>query len=213
MRSGVLVLGLALVATCAERKENNEQYQLTVYVRGSERVPFPTLKFGEMIASRIYSSIGVVLTWVHENSRNGQAMVVQFAQESRRDNPSEALGYALPYEGSRIIIYYSRMEWAQRDPNFAPKLLGYVLAHEIAHNLQAIARHSDTGLMKAHWAAADYSDMRCLRLRFEPLDVELIHWGLKRRARLSVPQQLAQNEGANSGGLTNEEGQTRKRPK
>jgi hypothetical protein len=139
------------------------------------------------VASGIYSRIGVVLTWVYGKPPNSQAIVVQFAQESRRDNPSGAIGYALPYEGSSITIYYSRMEWAERLPDFAPRLLGHVLAHEIGHILQAIARHSDTGLMKAQWTAADYREMDRL-MRVAPEDVELIYLGLKRRARLSVPE-------------------------
>ena len=39
------------------------------------------------------------------------------------------------------------------------KILGHILAHEIVHMLQGVARHSNTGLMKARW---DTEDLRTI---------------------------------------------------
>jgi hypothetical protein len=57
-------------------------------------------------------------------------------------------------------------------------LLGYVLVHEITHNLQGIARHSKTGIMKPRWTPRDYVDMGVRQLHFERIDIELIYAGL-----------------------------------
>jgi hypothetical protein len=47
--------------------------------------------------------------------------------------------------------------------------------------LQGIARHSDTGLMKAFWTKDDYVRMEGSSLTFTPDDIELIHFGLQTR--------------------------------
>ena len=59
-----------------------------------------------------------------------------------------------------------------------PALLGHVLAHEITHVLQGINRHSDGGVMKAEWDAADFEQMRSRTLPFTETDVILIERGL-----------------------------------
>ena len=63
-----------------------------------------------------------------------------------------------------------------------PHLLAYVLVHEIAHILQGVARHSETGIMKARWTAEDYQQMWLARFTFEPRDIWLIQRGLRSRA-------------------------------
>ena len=56
--------------------------------------------------------------------------------------------------------------------------LGYVLAHEIAHVLQRISRHSNSGIMKSKWDGRDYAEMRRISLGFSEEDVTLIRQGL-----------------------------------
>ena len=68
----------------------------------------------------------------------------------------------------------------------APRLLSYVLAHEIAHILQGVDRHSETGIMKASWDEGDYFDMGRGRLKFTPSDIDLIHLGLDARKARST---------------------------
>lgn len=78
-------------------------------------------------------------------------------------------------------------------------LLGHVLAHEITHILQGIDRHSQEGVMKAHWTTEDIVQMARQPLPFEQKDVMLIHRGLERycpagataRNRECAPQQLS----------------------
>jgi hypothetical protein len=62
-----------------------------------------------------------------------------------------------------------------------PRLLGHVLAHEITHILEAIVRHSETGLMRAHWTPEDHVRMRHQLLGWDAADREIIHAGLATR--------------------------------
>ena len=59
------------------------------------------------------------------------------------------LAYALPYEGTHIVILFDRVRKMQ--PNYVPAVLAHVLVHEVTHILQGIQRHSESGVMKAHW--------------------------------------------------------------
>ena len=60
-------------------------------------------------------------------------------------------------------------------------VLAHVMAHEITHVLEGIGRHSQTGVMRAHWRGGDYREMRSKPLPFAPEDVCLIHEGLASR--------------------------------
>jgi hypothetical protein len=63
-----------------------------------------------------------------------------------------------------------------------PPLLAHVMAHEIAHVLQGISRHSTSGLMKAHWDKTDMRDLSWKPMPFAEEDIVLIYLGVKERA-------------------------------
>jgi hypothetical protein len=69
----------------------------------------------------------------------------------------------------------------QRNPLKTGFLLGHVLAHEIAHVLQGIAHHSETGVMKGVWSENEITNMSKHRLQFTVFDLELIRKGLAAR--------------------------------
>ena len=52
---------------------------------------------------------------------------------------------------------------------------GYVLANELAHAMQGEARHSKSGIMKAHWDTRDFQEMLFQKLAFTAEDVDSIH--------------------------------------
>jgi hypothetical protein len=60
------------------------------------------------------------------------------------------------------------------------------MAHEIAHVLEGICRHSREGVMKAHWTDADLGEMFARPLPFSFVDAELIHTGFSRRQELTA---------------------------
>jgi hypothetical protein len=55
---------------------------------------------------------------------------------------SRALGVALPLEGSHARVFYDRVLRASPDDAYQDALLAHVMAHEIAHVLQGLIRHS-----------------------------------------------------------------------
>ena len=64
-------------------------------------------------------------------------------------------------------------------------VLGHVLAHEITHILQGIARHSASGLMKARFSENDFQQMLIRSISLGADDVRLIQHSLNRCSTLS----------------------------
>jgi hypothetical protein len=60
-------------------------------------------------------------------------------------------------------------------------VLGFVLAHEITHVLQGIARHSETGIMRARWTDNNFRQMGNRDLMFTAEDVQMIRHRLAPR--------------------------------
>jgi len=101
----------------------------------------------------------------------------------------QTMAYALPYRetGTTIHIFYDRVVQGHHDQ--PGELLGHVMAHEIGHVLEGVARHSPGGLMKAHWGLKDYWEMKKQRLFFAAEDVELMHLHLQRHSAGGVTAQ------------------------
>src|SRR5271157_2860370 len=75
-----------------------------------------------------------------------------------------------------VQVFYNRVAGFAGFDNrlYMPELLGNVLAHELTHALEGVARHSSEGLMKAVWSADDYARMTRRRpLAFAAVDLEL----------------------------------------
>jgi hypothetical protein len=125
--------------------------------------------------SRIFRDIGVRLEWSHDPRScvvSQKGIVITFADAPAGLRPGD-LAYAMPYERHTVVVFIERVKTRRvRD------LLTYVLAHEIAHILQGIARHSEVGILRPRWSDEDYFDMRAGKLAFTDEDVHLIHLGL-----------------------------------
>ncbi len=112
----------------------------------------------------------------------GAPIVVRIEDSTGYDGPSEALAYAMPYHAGTVIhLFLDRVARKSNQPAFLMALLAHVMAHEIGHVLQQIARHSDEGMMKANWSGKDYQAMERKTLPFTPIDVEFIRDGLAKR--------------------------------
>ena len=88
---------------------------------------------------------------------------------------------ALPSEGSHSWVFYDRVLRAGPDDSHVAAVLAHAMAHEIAHLLQGINRHSETGILKAHWSGTDCARMAFFPLMFTPEDALLIHRGSEER--------------------------------
>jgi hypothetical protein len=132
----------------------------------------------EDVASRIFSAIGVQVNW-----RNGwhgcrgqpsDAIRIEFDSETPLNRFPEALAYARVGDATRRIeVYYDRVEQLV-ERRMVPAVLGHVLAHEITHVIEGLNRHSDEGVMKAHWSTKDYQNMELKPLTFASEDIALI---------------------------------------
>jgi len=143
-------------------------------------------------ATAIFKRIGVQLTWRYGRRRPAAKTITNCAGEpATRDIAIEIVAEAPANNGAlaetslnrnsgaRIVIFYDRVEsllTMQRAPQAI--ILGYVLAHEIGHALQGVARHSASGVMRATWTTDDFDRMREDGLRFTEEDVLLIRLGI-----------------------------------
>ena len=136
------------------------------------------------IASRMLRRIGVTLTWLHSKSCPPEAIHITLTGNTPATLRPGALAYALPYEGTHIRVFRDRIEAKQ--PALVPHLLAHVLVHEIIHILQGYTRHSESGVMKAHWDGADFAQMLRSELPITQEDIDLVHAGIAKRAQLAA---------------------------
>jgi hypothetical protein len=111
---------------------------------------------------------------------------VSLANDAPADQLPSGLAYALPYEGTHIVVFVERLK-SRIEPRLVYRLLAYVLAHEITHNLQGINVHSETGIMKASWDHRDFFEMGRKGLGFTGLDISRIRDGLAARQSRLIP--------------------------
>jgi hypothetical protein len=154
---------------------------IAVCLQSAESVDLLTLGMARGAASRVFAAIDVKIEWCggEPPRERGVTITLQFDPEAPPEVSRDAMATAFPYaaSGTRIHVFLGRV------PSFggrraAGEVLGYVMAHEIAHVLEGISHHSSAGVMKAHWEAADFSQILFESLTFDPEDVALIHSAL-----------------------------------
>jgi hypothetical protein len=145
---------------------------------------------GQATAAQILRKAGIQLEWGRDQRAcaQGNGIVFTVSLETPPNEVPGALAVALPFEGTRVILYYDRVLRAA-GPAAAPALLGHVLAHEIVHILQGVDVHSASGIMKPRWDKRDYDAMQRAPLALTQEDLTLIDRGLGWRAsrRTSAP--------------------------
>jgi hypothetical protein len=142
---------------------------------------------GTPTASQIFQKIGVRIHWHTGTLQVGQ---IGFGIRARAHAPESATSEALAAcdllgtPGVEITVYKDRVRRFLDDHRtLMASAAGYVLAHELAHAMQGVARHSESGILKALWSTNDFHEMKYHKLAFTPYDVELIHQGLAIRWR------------------------------
>ncbi len=169
-----------VVAQAGQGEQADEIGRVVVFVHNGD-VPSQINGLAQLLADRIFKRIGVSVDWRYgqvPTSLQERPIVIDLRNAPREESAQHAVAYALPYEGVHIRVFYNRIE---REQNRAA-VLAHVFAHEIAHILQGVVRHSDTGIMKARWTLDDIDEMSYKDLPFTPLDVILIQNGMAARA-------------------------------
>jgi hypothetical protein len=114
-------------------------------------------------------------------------IVINITADTPKTLAPGALACAQVFEGVHIRIFWDRVRNTVRDANpLGTFLLAHVMAHEIAHILEGINRHSESGLMKASWKQGEIEQMTVHPLSLAPEDVRLIRMGLLKRATRQV---------------------------
>jgi hypothetical protein len=162
--------------------------KIRVCVNSSTYAPTLVLARAEAITSRMFATAGVTVEWhsaapaVCQGAQPTRTVVLDFATNTPPGEHPGAMAYAHPYEAVHIVVLYDRIEKSADGPIQASTFLAHVMTHEITHLLQGISRHSQTGVMKAHWDAHDFAQMAYKPLPFAPEDIDLIQLGLRRLA-------------------------------
>jgi hypothetical protein len=176
MKITMMVAATVLFAMQAQARE-----KFAVYVQNGAVVPERTLRRAEGLASAMFARLDVQIDW-RIGRPNHEAVTVNISENSTSVNHPGTLAFALPYEGVHITVFYDRIHKTYA-ADVEPALLAHVLVHEIAHILEGIERHSETGIMKAHWTEAEISQMPLKPLSFAPYDVSLIQSAITVRAQ------------------------------
>jgi hypothetical protein len=147
----------------------------------------PVYSITASTTTAMFARIGVSLGWRDARHCPSGALRISLSDSTPTSFLPGALAYTMPYEGTHIVVFLDRVKSMVGEPR-VPVLLAHVFAHEITHILQGISRHSESGLMKAKWGAADYHQMAWEPLPFTALDIELIHDGMANRATTALPK-------------------------
>jgi len=150
---------------------------LLVYLQAGNANPRIVI-MAQQLAARMLESVGVTLMWRRGTPvTQGDDEVIEavLVETAPPDFKPDALAFAIigAASGTRIEVFYDRV-LSCGPPDVVPSILAHVLVHEITHILEGVGRHSDHGVMKAHWDAGDIGRMRRL-LPFAPEDIALIH--------------------------------------
>jgi hypothetical protein len=168
-------------------------YRVEVEITNQAKIPLGLLEDSEQSATKIFSGIGIQLTWADElkrayppaaciHSLATQYIAVEIIPHAPASFSSAALAMAMPGAVSsvRIAVFYDRVEPLLAGHHASQAtIFGYVLAHEIGHVLQGVARHSDVGVMRSRWLDNDFKQMSIGALAFTNEDVRLIRRGFE----------------------------------
>lgn len=183
----LLIVAMAMIGGKA-RAETSGAWEHVVPVCMSEGVRTLDMSLARAIVSQMFEKIGVTIEWQFQERlcrSLGGAISINLSNDTPENQFAGALAYALPFEGAPVTVYqitvfYDRVRRAAQ-PMVVPHLLAHVLAHEIGHIIEGTDRHSDSGVMKAHWDLSDEQQMYRKPLPFSDFDVLLIHKGLEAR--------------------------------
>jgi len=140
---------------------------------------------GKILASGIFEKIGVHVNWrtgrLGDNATPRRAFGIRTLEHAPESATPVALASAriVDSSGTEIMIYEDRvLSFLSRHNDLAGAGAGYVLAHELAHVMQGVGRHSESGILKAQWSNRDFKEMMFHKLAFTDFDVDLIQRGL-----------------------------------
>jgi hypothetical protein len=180
------LLPLERVTTASAPAVSTED-EVDVYME-SDNTMSNVLWPAQIVVSDIFSKVGVKITWhagsVPKDYRGGISWTIfsirwAVLAPGTADEGALAAAHPLGSREASIILYEDRIRlFLNRYRDAQNIVFAYVVAHELAHVMQRLNRHSDAGILKTQWSSNDFFQMRTRSLGFTADDVELIHNGL-----------------------------------
>jgi hypothetical protein len=137
----------------------------------------------QRLATLAFAAVGVEVKWVKgkqlgepQEVAAGEMLTVVFDGPALAQASPQAIAFTHVGGGADadVHVFYNRVA-RFGDRVYMPEILGNVLAHELTHALEGVARHSSEGLMKAVWSGRDYAGMVNRRpLAFAAVDLDLL---------------------------------------
>ena len=126
----------------------------------------------------IFRGIGVDVRWEECAASEFEIRVMSNAPAGARREVLATTRLA-PRE---VFVYADRVQalMVKSHPAVQQIAFAYVIAHELGHAIQGVARHSEEGIMKPRWSGEDLTAMLFHDLRFAEADAVMI------RNRLAV---------------------------
>lgn len=199
MKTYAVITMVALIGTVSEAEDRkldespDAGIAVTAFFHYDAQLPGATLNYAQVVAQKMFKPAGVQLCWKAQpvnSDKASQVIRIDLTANTPSDFHPHALAYAFPFEGTHIRVFYDRIA-SVAGSELAPALLAHVLVHEITHILEGTDRHSEEGVMKAHWTGRDFKQMMCRPLTFTTLDVQLIQRGFANRNRAKQPVLLS----------------------
>jgi hypothetical protein len=179
------------------------EQRVTVYVDDKAKLPADVAWRATAIASEIFENIGIHIQWKAGKLPRTNTEIGECAHADERTIPVTIHPFALgndsggwAYANLRtgaINVYYDRIRSAlMNSPRRVQIGMGFTLAHEVAHVLQVIGRHADSGILKAKWTQEDFHEMETGTLEFTPADIRLIQYGMVSQSCTVSPEVASQ---------------------
>jgi hypothetical protein len=179
------------VPLLAADDRTDTELAVTIQIHDYWHVSSQSLSRAREVVTAMYERIGVRTEWMgvvqqsesHPRSPRRDSisrlpiaqvtLIILTPKMAARGHVEEgALGFAaVPEEGMGRIAYaiYDRVrDTAARAAMNEDDLLGFVMAHEIAHLMLPRGAHAEGGLMRGRWNVRDFQQTDVLKLGFSP---------------------------------------------
>jgi len=188
----ILTFAIGSVRLLTAEEPVSGELPVTIQIHDYWHVSNRSLAHARDFVTATYKQIGVRTEWLGVVQQNEQrpgstpphaatarlpiaqitVIILTPKMAARGHIEEDALGFAaVPEDGMGRIAYaiYDRVrDTAARAAMNEDDLLGFVMAHEIAHLLLPRGAHTETGLMRGHWNVRDFQQTDVLKLGFSP---------------------------------------------
>jgi hypothetical protein len=197
-------------ATTVSRSAPTPDAKLILRVYNYARIDPASLSLSEKVASAIFENVGVEVLWMDcsvsrppsradpacESGMGPIDLVLRILPRhmaiklAARDEPLGSAQTCTESEPAcELTVFYHRVDALATEGYRADRVLGYVIAHEVAHVLLGPS-HSEEGIMRGEWTQNDLQRISWgMLLGFTTDQSHQLHNAVLRRMRQPLPDQ------------------------